>query len=141
MPHEDLACSELNIPWRTLLIYMTNPKLSVHKFVQDGEFVTEWKHENTGYGGSLLPIQICIDFVKRIYVLDQRNSSIPEFSRKNTFIRPRLATEAHSHGRISALDFKLVLPFIVVILVSLYVQIMHSFTIGNVDAICSGCQS
>ena len=141
MPHEDLACSELNIPWRTLLIYMTNPKLSVHKFLQDGEFITEWKHENTGYGGSLLPIQICIDFVKRIYVLDQRNSSIPEFSRKNTFIRPRLATEAHSHGRISALDFKLVLPFIVVILVSLYVQIMHSFTIGNVDAICSGCQS
>ena len=110
MPHEGLACSELNIPWRTLLIYMTNPKLSVHKFVQDGEFVTEWKHENTGNGGSLLPIQICIDFVKRTYVLDQRNSSIPEFSRKNTFIRPRLATEAHSHGRISALDFKLVLP-------------------------------
>jgi hypothetical protein len=100
MPHEDLACSELNIPWRTLLIYMTNPKLSVHKFLQDGEFITEWKHENTGYGGSLLPIQICIDFVKRIYVLDQRNSSIPEFSRKNTFIRPRLATEAHSHGRL-----------------------------------------
>jgi hypothetical protein len=25
------------------------------------------------------------------------------------------------------------------ILVSLYVQIMYSITIGNVDAICSGC--
>jgi hypothetical protein len=85
---------------------MTNPKLSVHKYAQDGESITKWGYEDAGNGRSLLQVQMCIDFVKGINILDERNSSISKSSSENTFPRPRLRITDHIDGRISALDFK-----------------------------------
>jgi hypothetical protein len=67
---------------------MANPKLLLCKFAQDGS-ARKWEREETSNEASYLLIRISIDFVKRIY-LDQKNSRIPKFSSKNTFVGPLL---------------------------------------------------
>jgi hypothetical protein len=84
---------------------MANPKLLVCKFAQDGP-ARKCEHEESSNEGSLPPIRISRDFVKRIYV-DQKNSNIPKLSSKNTFIGPLLVIEDYIDGRISVSDFKL----------------------------------
>jgi hypothetical protein len=84
-----------------LLIYMSNPKLLVHKFAQGRESARKCEHEYPSNEGSILQIQSNVDFLKRIHVIHQNNSSIPKFSSWSTFTGPRLAT-----GGISMVGLK-----------------------------------